>query len=108
MCVRIDCKVKETNKIRFAWKILFLYPQSELWYPAVRPGSFKRGKWERAQNCRYGFNCFATRKGADRYHYWYEGSKVVRVRIRRVHGYGKIEPYRVLFAREIFVPKRKG
>jgi hypothetical protein len=106
MCVQIDRYVKNpTNKIRWAWKAISTYSTPTVWKPICQPGNFKRGQWVKARNSQYGFNCYTTREGALA---WASSSDVVvKVRVRKVHGFGE-DNGRVIFAREIFVPKGRS
>jgi hypothetical protein len=103
MCVEISRNVLETLKVRTAWKSISSSSTATTWYPIRHIGEFKRGKWVKAKHYYYGFNCYSTKKGADSRSTW--SNKTVKVRVRRIHGYGKDGNDKVIFAREIFVPK---
>jgi hypothetical protein len=104
MCVEITREVKQTNRVRFAWKVISSDSTKNTWLPLAREGSFKRGAWVKAEHYYYGFNCYALKQSA--IVEWEPAPKqLVRVRIRKVQGYGNDGPHRVIFAREIFVPK---
>jgi len=103
MCVRIKKHVKPTSRVRAAWKAICEYnPSAKSWRPVAQGGTFPRGQWVKAEHPYYGFNCYQAKAGAETW-----GAPVVKVRIRGVHGYGTDQGFKVIFAREIFVPKGK-
>lgn len=104
MC-EITKKVKHpTSKIVPVWKCINAKSTADTWFPLLEPGSYPRGKWVRAM-CGPGFNCYATRcrRCGLQYSYWSTNS--IRCYARFIEGYGKIGRKKVLFAREIFVPR---
>ncbi len=102
MCAEVTREVRKvTNKFVWAWKAIDDDKSNRvLWTPVFRSGLFKRGAWVTALHPFYGFNCYTSRRAADLHE-----EKTVRVRVRQVYGYGKWGKHRVIFAREIFVPK---
>jgi len=53
------------------------------WEPWSLVGKFDRGKWVRAKDPKYGFNCFAKKTSAKRL-----GTRIIKCRVRLVEGYG--------------------
>jgi hypothetical protein len=100
MCIMIDREIQPRSTIRFAWKVLGSDSTRNYWTPLARLGRFRRGEWVEALHYLYGFNCYARKADAEAL-----CGRPIRVRIRRVHGYGNDQGRKVIFAREIFVPK---
>ena len=107
MCVKIARRVKKpSKKVRWAWKTINVDSTQSTWYPIMQPGVFERGTWVRAEHPRYPFQCYQVQEPTNK---WW--GKKLRVLVRLVEGYGEDEWndrwYRVIFAREIFVPKER-
>jgi hypothetical protein len=111
MCEIVKRFKKPTNREVKAWKIISLSTNSEnqYWSPIV---FFKHrygfGRWEKAYHPLYGFQAFTSKKAAKKEPLSFN-HKLVKVRMRQIEGYGRYWPNgpRVVFAREVFVPKRK-
>jgi hypothetical protein len=104
MSVKITKRVKKpTEQVVTVWKMVSdIKPNS--WSPWMYHYlRFARGKWVKALDPDYGFNCFTYRK--DAIHVLGSLHPVVKCRARLIEGYGTFGGRPVVFAREIFVPK---
>lgn len=103
MCY-IEKRIKRiTNKERVAWKCISSSSTPTMWRPLTMLGEFRRGAWQKALNTETGFNCYISEKLA-RDSGWSTDDRPVKVRIRGIQGFD--EAGEIVFAREIFVPKR--
>lgn len=110
MCVDITKRVnRPTRRIVKAWKIIKLDSDPEYWRPwGFSQYVFKRGKWMEANHPDYGFQAFADERKA-KWNTLRGNERLVKVRMRKIEGYGTdYLNRRVIFAREIFVPKKRG
>jgi len=110
MCIGIQKHISVTQKEQIAWKVVAISPSESHWYPLFHTGLFDTGKWEKALHPTYGFNVFISKKAAEDYREM-QGGEVRKVKVRRIHGQGTwmcatSQLFTVLFAREIYVPKR--
>lgn len=96
-----------TSKEIVAWKCINHSSTATRWQPLTMGGWFYRGVWEQAQNPYTGFNCYLTRKDALKSG-WSTSDHPVRVRIRKIEGYGEMYGVKIVFAREIFVPRGRS
>jgi hypothetical protein len=96
MCEMVRKVKKPTARVITVWKCFHFF--ETFWTPLTRPGEFPLGKWVRAENPDYGFNCYRSRAVADTN--WSEPPRKCRARF--VEGYGDEG---VIFVRELFVPR---
>jgi hypothetical protein len=103
--IEITKRVKPTNKVMMAWKIIKVARKSR-WHPWVfSKHTYKLGRWEKAHHPAYGFQAFLKERDAKHIPLM-RNEKLVRVLMRRVEGYGRnLMGLRVVLAREIYVPK---
>jgi len=106
MCIEITIPINPTSIEQIAWKVIkpVFRNGEDRWEPLYKWGVFARGKWVKAKNSKYGFNVFINRRAAEYYVYWHGGT-TVKVKIRKIHGKGRLNRHIVLFAKEIYVPE---
>lgn len=99
MCSLLTRVKHPTSRIVKVHKCISVGSTDTTWMPLVNLGSFPRGRWVRAAEGTPGFNCY--RRPCEGY--WSTDS--IQCRARFIEGYGKHDKRKVLFAREIFVPR---